>query len=127
MAAELRTKRSRPSAASWLSAASCLLASWIRAGMRPSEKTIRRRFGSLTRPSDAPASRLLTPREPEATMLRLAYPQRATAGSDAAGAAVSAAGRRRQPLQASQQSPLILGRNLLQCGRQSDQVQNAVL
>jgi len=49
------------------------------------------------------------------------------AGSDAAGAAVSAAGRRRQPLQASQQSPLILGRNLLQCGRQSDQVQNAVL
>ena len=49
------------------------------------------------------------------------------AGSDAAGAAASAIGRRRQPLQASQQSPPVLGRNLLHCSRQSDQVQNTVL
>ena len=44
-----------------------------------------------------------------------------------AGAPASATGRRRQPVETTQQSPPILGRNLLQCGRQSDQVQNAVL
>jgi hypothetical protein len=44
-----------------------------------------------------------------------------------AGATASAAGRRGQPLQASQQGPSILGRDLLQGGGQSDQVQNAVL
>lgn len=51
-------------------------------------------------------------------------PRRTDSRSDLAG---SAAGRRRQPLEACQQSPPVLSRNLLQGGRQSDQVQDAVL
>src|SRR5205823_13714907 len=49
------------------------------------------------------------------------------AGFMTEGNSGSVARRRRQPLQASQQSPPVLGRNLLQCGRQPAQVQNAVL